>query len=386
MATAKTIKLIIFEQEGVDSEQQRLVLLGEQLKDGRHFGDGIIDATDKFHDVQASLKGEFDFFLLLKLESKADTVSFLSLPLLSLPLPTAHANKTVTVVLHPLPAKKELEDLHKEDLKRSSAHFNDSQAVWAREDVVSGLGAGKGISDAALAETKRIAGVFRYTADGYHKGARLLKDITEAEADTEATGSTYYGPLAGHGPVAQRQMLTFACHLPNKFLNADRPEAGSTKEIANLCGLFIDIWIILVHCEVIIAIVLWICWITSVSTSPTFVVTSPKLANILLCGLPTTTLHPTASSDELHRFFLAFDSTVLNNICDKNDRPSWHRLPLPGYLSIASTLLVVPFPTANPTIQTWRLALLQVDIGILKYDPTHEVLLRELIAAIELKA
>lgn len=185
-------------------------------------------------------------------------------------------------MLRPLPTKKKLEDLQDEDVKRLSMHFDDSQAVWAREDIASGEGLGKGISDANLKETKRITSAFWYTPDSYHEGARLMKDITEAEANSDATGSTYYGALAGHGLVAQQQMLTFTHGLSEEYLDPSRPFAGTTTEIALLHGLFIDIWIILVHVEVIIAIILWIRWILFVLASPTLIITSSKLANLLL--------------------------------------------------------------------------------------------------------
>ncbi|ORY39734.1 hypothetical protein BCR35DRAFT_336534 [Leucosporidium creatinivorum] len=263
-------------------------------------------------------------------------------------------------------------------------HYDNLQAVWARSDVESGVGEGKGINDAVLVEAKKIAGAFCYARDGHHHGARLLKDVTEAEADTAATGSTYFGPLAGHGPVAQRQLLTFTHNLPAKYLNASRQDADTVGEIALLHGLFVDIRIILVHVEVVIAILLWIRWITSISTSPTLIVTSSKLANLLLQNLTASSLDPTATPLDLQSFFGNLDSTSLERI-RSNSNPSWHRLPLPDCVGVCSTTVVVAFPTATPDQPTWRLALLQLDVGILKYDPIHELPLCELLALIELK-
>lgn len=101
-------------------------------------------------------------------------------------------------------------------------------------------------------------------------------------AHVEETGSTFYGLLAGHGPHAQRQILTFVSDLDSKYLSADRPSAGSIEEITMLVGSFVDLWIILRHKEVIIAILFWIRQVAFNLRSPTVIVTSAKMATLLL--------------------------------------------------------------------------------------------------------
>lgn len=96
----------------------------------------------------------------------------------------------------------DLATLRSHNKARLERHFIDAARLCARPDVEGGK-----LTPTALSETIDHASAFDHADDGHIVCIRAAKDVLKAEFDVDRTGSTFYGPLTGHGPRVHRDTL-----------------------------------------------------------------------------------------------------------------------------------------------------------------------------------
>ncbi|KAK4050807.1 hypothetical protein OIV83_003229 [Microbotryomycetes sp. JL201] len=224
-----------------------------------------------------------------------------------------------------------LDDIRQSDTRRIEKHADDCVCMWNSPTIRSG----PTLSRTAIHEVKTGASGLEYAPDGYPVSLRCLKDVTRAEFDVEETGSTFFGSLAGHGPRLHLETLAFVRDGIRAPLAA--VASSDSNQVAKTGAAFFDFWIVLVHKEVVIAIILWIRMILFVVECPVLIITSSKLAALIQGNLVNTLVPWPALQHVLQPCFSDYDSTRLLNCQDSTDNVNWHDLPIDGYLAFVGT-------------------------------------------------
>ncbi|KAM0790805.1 hypothetical protein ACM66B_004651 [Microbotryomycetes sp. NB124-2] len=286
-------------------------------------------------------------------------------------------------------ATTSLEDVRRHDFKKIDRHVDDCAETWNTPSLKSGAK----LTPMAVDEIKKNAKGLEYAVDGYPVSVRTLKDVTRAEFKVEETGSTFLGPLAGHGPRIHRETLEFVrSHVQDSSHSIDCDRVRSANEtdacasddhasVRQLGASSVDFWVILVHKLVILAIIFWMRFVCCVVAAPVLVVTSAKLAALVHLGL-IDTLVPWQNlaglaGDVLRRCIRHFDSGSLISSDHCKGEVNWHDLPLDGFLSFIGATVVFRF------VFQWRLVIYQLHFGAVKYDPLLAGLYRRLLCLSE---
>ncbi|KAK4046953.1 hypothetical protein OIV83_005744 [Microbotryomycetes sp. JL201] len=275
-----------------------------------------------------------------------------------------------------------LNDIRREDRKLIERHVDDCARAW----ISAVIDSGPKLSRTAIEEIKTNASGIEYSHDGYPLSVRCLKDVTRAEFMVESTGSTFFGRLAGHGP----RLFVDTLKLVHRHVVAPAASVDhGLGDVASFGASFMNFWIILRHKKVILAIILWLRYISCVMIAPVLIVTSAKLAALVYNGF----IHSKVPWSELMQAGVLtscldkFDSALLiaSEWCHGDvvwdDLPlEWDDLPLDNYLGLVGSVLVINIRPGD-----WRLVVFQLDFGAVKYDPLLAPIYRRLLSLVEAK-
>lgn len=256
---------------------------------------------------------------------------------------------------------------------------------------------GPEISEQGLGDIVFNGSVATIESDGWQRGVVLEKDIPKLE---HGGFSTFWGVDAGCSAYSRRALQAAAKGLDKDALD---PRNSSSSQISLWFQPFFDIWIILVHKRIWIVVIFWLRVALSIADAQVIVVTSSKVRHPCLlshshsCLQDLMKLWPlvvsgamykalrTDSPELLRRFFIDFDSTVLEDLLAPDlEKVVWHDLPLVNFIAEhVGTIQVVQLANLP---NSFRIVLCQLDAGIDKYDPILRSALRNVITIVEMKA